>query len=257
MLIHSPRFKRGDLQHWQLLEDTYDGVFGEAVEATRVPQALNVITQWADSVPSPVCSVSWGKDSVVVADLLTRAGINIPIVWVRSDPWEMPECEQVRDTFLASHPQVTYQERVATLRNPKRGEPGYEAHHLNPHSKGQDVLKELITEPYMSGVRAQESRMRANSARWHGLATGHTCRPILHWAAEEVFGYLHVNALPVHPAYGMTYGGRLDRRWIRVHPLCSYHERSGTHDDDREQWEDDYWPDVTCGGGGGAAYPHD
>lgn len=48
----------------------------------------------------------------------------------------------------------------------------------------------------------------------------------------------------MHPAYAMTYAGRLDRRWLRVHPLCSYHEESGVHGRDMASWEDDYYADA-------------
>ncbi|APT92900.1 hypothetical protein CPHO_08375 [Corynebacterium phocae] len=210
--------------------------------ATKEHKALTRIREWADSGPG-VCSVSWGKDSTVVAHLTAISGVDVPIVWVRSDPYEMPESEDVRDAFLTMHPNIRYEERVATLRNPKRGEPGYEQHQMNPNRKHQDVLKENITERYISGVRAQESRMRRQSARWHGAVSKNTCRPILDWTGEDVFAYLAAHNLPVHPAYAMSYAGTLDRRWIRVHPLCSHHEESGIHGRDMASWEDDYYGD--------------
>lgn len=239
MLLDSPRLKPGDREHWQHLE-RYDHAIGAHL-GKKAARAVAEIQRWADQGGHAVCSVSWGKDSTVVAHLTHLAGVDIPVVWVRSDPWEMPECEQVRDALLARCPGLRYEERVAKLRNPKRGQVGYEQHHLDPESKSQDVLGELIPERYISGVRAEESRMRAQSARWHGVSTRNTCRPILRWSAEEVFGYLAVHDLPVHPAYAMTYGGRRDRRWLRVHPLCSYHEESGVHGDDAVTWEDDYY----------------
>ena len=60
-----------------------------------------------------------------------------------------------------------------------------------------------------------------------------------------MFAYLHRENLPVHPVYAMTYGGVLDRRWLRVHPLCSAPPaRSAVHGRDMTTWEDDYYGDV-------------
>ncbi|AWB84792.1 phosphoadenosine phosphosulfate reductase family protein [Corynebacterium liangguodongii] len=240
MLIDSPRLKHGDREHWSRLE-RYDQAIGTRLDR-KEEQAITRITQWA-AAGDGVCSVSWGKDSTVVAHLLALSGVRAPIVWVRSDPFEMPECDDVKDAFLATHT-VEYVEKRAILRNPKRGEEGYETHHTNPNKKHQDVLKENIRGRYISGVRAQESRMRQRSARWHGTVSKNTCRPILDWTAEEVFAYMYRENLPVHPAYAMTYAGKLDRRWLRVHPLCSYHEESSVHGRDMVSWEDDYYADA-------------
>ena len=243
MLIPTHRLKPGDQETWGRLE-RYDHALYPGAKA-KEQVAVDLITRWwEDTGRTGICSTSWGKDSTVTAHLTALTGLPIPIIWVRSDPYEPPESEAVRDVFLAAHLDVRYEERVATLRNPKRGEPGYEAHQLNPHRRHQDVLKELISEPYISGVRAEESTMRAKSARWHGTHTRHTCRPILHWSATDVFAYLAGEQLPVHPIYAMSYGGRLDRRWLRVHPLCSHHEESGVHGRDTASWEAAYYRDA-------------
>lgn len=242
MLIDSPRLSPQDRHAWQQLE-RYDQKLGPHLTAKTNTALQRIRGFWADE-PSGVCSVSWGKDSTVIADLVATTGLPIPIVWVRSDPFEMPECDQVRDVFLNHHPHVIYEERVAVLRNPKRGQEGYEAHHMDPGRRHQDILKEHITGRYISGVRAQESRIRRSSARWHGAVTQKVCRPIIDWTGAEVFAYLNHHHLPVHPAYAMTYGGQLDRQWLRVHPLCSYHEESSIHGQDKTSWEDHYYTDT-------------
>ena len=242
MLIDSPRLKPGDRDHWEMLE-RYDHLLAEGV-AGKATDSYAILDQWVSTHPGAVVSVSWGKDSTVIADLAAHLDHPPRIVWVRSDPFEMPECEDVRDAFLTKHPHVDYEERIATLRVPRRREPGYEAHITNPRAKGQDVLRELIHEPHINGVRGTESKTRRDSIRWHGTSTTRTCRPILFWTAEEVFAYLAAKELPVHPAYAMSYAGHLDRRWIRVHPLCSHHEESSIHGRDMASWEDDYYHDA-------------
>ena len=190
-------------------------------------------------------SVSWGKDSVAAAHVALTVVPDARLVWVRAADWEMPECEEVRDAFLAAHPGARYEEVEVVLRNPKRGEPGHEAHHLDAHAEHQDALKEAMAGRYVSGVRAEESRIRRMSVGHRGLVTAGTCRPLGRWDATDVFAYLYGAGLPVHPAYAMTVGGALDRRWIRVHPLCSGPvARSAVYGRDTSWWEDAYYGDV-------------
>lgn len=241
MLIASERHLDIDLARWAELE-RYDRALAARFPQALVDRGLAAIRQWWDDEPRGIASVSWGKDSVIVAHLVAMTGLPIPLVWVRSDPFETPECEQVRDAFLAAHPAVRYEERSVALRNPKRGEPGFEEHHERG-GPGQDVLAEGMPESrYVSGVRAAESRIRAISIYSRGDVTRNTCRPIGHWTGAQVFAYLHREGLPVHPAYAMSYGGMIDRQWLRVHPLCAF---LPIRDQSRAiRWEDDYYGDV-------------
>ncbi|WP_420865947.1 phosphoadenosine phosphosulfate reductase family protein [Mycobacterium ostraviense] len=184
--------------------------------------------------------MSWGKDSTVTAHLVALAGLDIPLVRVRYDPWEMPETDLVRDAFLATH-DVRYQERrgVAAL-SVRRGDA------IEPESQRHiNHLGEQINERYISGVRAEESTTRTLSMARHGAVTTNTCRPIARWTAMDVFAYLYREDLPVHPAYAMSCGGIYDRRQLRVTPLCTpMSSRGGVHTE-RSTWEDTYWPDIT------------
>jgi len=240
MLIDSPRLTDYDRSAWGDLERYDRALAGSARLERLVTQGVDAIHAWRDAGDG-VASVSWGKDSVVMAHLVAVADPTIPFVWVRSGKWESPECDDVRDAFLARHPDIRYEERIAKIRNPKRGEPGFEAHHLDPLSRSQDTLTEEIPERYISGVRAEESRTREKSARVHGMVTARTCRPLLWWRGVDVFAYLYQEGLPVHPAYAMSFGGRWDRRWLRVHALCSFHDSRRTVD--VPMWEDHYYGD--------------
>lgn len=246
MLIADPRHTEADLTHWAELE-RYDEMIGATIKRA-VDGAVEAIRQFAAAGPC-VCSTSWGKDSVVVAHITQMVAPQVPIVWVptiRSDgiSYEAPGTYAVRDRFLARYPDVRYEERPAVARNPKRGDPSYDPAQFDvPAYRSQDVLKEEIAERYISGLRAQESRIRRISVAHRGLVTPRTCRPIARWSAPEVFAYLYRYGLPVHPSYAMTYGGRLDRQWLRVHPLRSKAPaRSAVHGWDMDSWEDHYHP---------------
>jgi phosphoadenosine phosphosulfate reductase len=244
MLIDSPRLTARDREHWQRMEH-YDDALSRDPRLDRLAeQARQAVAEFAAAGDFYV-SVSWGKDSVVAAHLALQAAPGARVVWVRSRHFEMPECDLVRDAFLAAHPDARYEEIDVELRNPKRGEPGYDTRHLDPHADHQDVLKEELTGRYVSGLRAEESRMRRMSIAHRGLTTPNTCRPIGRWDATHVYAYLHREELPAHPAYAMSAGGHYDRRWLRVHPLCSAPPaRSAVHGGDHAAWEDLYYPDV-------------
>lgn len=78
--------------------------------------------------------------------------------------------------------------------------------------------------------------------RIHGVATSRTCRPIGWWSSADVWAYLARHDLPVHPAYAMTLGGRLERDRIRVHSIGGEDGASFG----RVEWEDRYYGDLTA-----------
>lgn len=244
MLIDSPRLTAADRAAWQRLE-RFDRLLArdpqlDALEA----QGRDAVRVFADAGPFYI-SVSWGKDSVAAAHIALLEVPDARVVWVRARDFEMPECAAVRDAFLAGHPRAVYEEIEAVLRSPKRGEPGYEAHHLDPGADHQDVLRENLTGRYVSGVRAAESRVRRIAVGRYGLASAGTCRPIGRWDAQQVFAYAEREGLPVHPVYAMSVGGHYDRRWLRVHPLCSAPPaRSAVYGREMDGWEDRYYGDV-------------
>ena len=90
-----------------------------------------------------------------------------------------------------------------------------------------------LPERRITGVRAAESQVRALSAATHGVSTETSCRPILRWSTSDVFAYLALHDLPVHPAYAQSMGGLWDREHLRVAPLGG-HEGSGHG---RAEWE--------------------
>lgn len=241
-LIDSPRLSDLDRQAWARLE-RYD-----ARLAARLPldemadKARQVIRDFAAAGPCYV-SVSWGKDSVVVAHLAATSGVRLPMVWVRVRRWENPDCPAVRDAFLAEYgDRVDYREYVVSASAARWWEPGAEVESVSRRtSRAGFTLAEKDFGPrHISGIRAEESRVRRIAqARW-GHASDAACRPIGDWTAVQVFAYLHRHDLPVHPAYAMSYGGRLDRRWLRVSSLGGVRGA----DRGRAEWERHYYRDV-------------
>lgn len=247
-LIDSPRLTARDRDRWATLA-RYDGAL-----AARLPlgamadRARAVITDFA-TAPC-YASTSWGKDSTVVAHLAATSGTVLPLVYVRMRRWENPDCLAVRDRFLEAFGHlVDYCEYWVD------GGPRWWEADVSDLKSGSHVGRQFAEAErqhghrHISGVRAEESRMRAMAmGRW-GEAGPHAARPIGRWSAVEVFAYLHAHDLPIHPAYAMSMGGAHDRRWLRVSPIGGITQAHKQ----RAAWEAAYYPELVPVSAGGAA----
>lgn len=235
-LIPSHRHTERDLAHWARMEVLDHRLAGSQRLTRLVDEARTALVQFAAAGPLQV-SVSWGKDSVVVAHLAAGLGIG-PIVWYPAGRIENPDCVLVRDAFLAMHPGVEYREIPAALTSESwdraLGHDGAQAEF--------ERLSRQVSRRYACGVRAEESGTRRKAVGRHGLVSRNTCRPIGHWSTVDVFAYLARHDLPVHPAYAMTMGGALDRARIRVGTIGGV----GGSGFGRAQWERAYYPEVVA-----------
>jgi phosphoadenosine phosphosulfate reductase len=230
---HTPR----DLEHWASLE-AHDRVLARSpLLDRRIAEAEAALLEFAAQGQPLQVSVSWGKDSVVVAHLAVGLALG-PVVWYPAGRIENPDCAAVRDAFLAKYPTTQYLEIEAALSsedwNRALGHDGAQAEF--------EVASRALSRRYVCGVRAEESATRRRAVGRHGLVSRNTCRPIGHWSGLEVFAYLARHDLPVHPAYAMTMGGTLDRGRVRVGTIGGV----GGAGFGRAQWERAYYPDVVA-----------
>lgn len=174
--------------------------------------------------------VSWGKDSVVVAHLARQAAPDIPLVWCRVGAADNPDCELVRDAFLAAWPGAYHE-----YTSPVELTDGELA--TGARQGAYAMAADAHGDRYVTGIRSQESRTRRIREALHGVASARTCAPITRWAFDDVFGYLALHDLPVHPVYAMSRGGLLERGWLRVGSLGG---KRGTGRGRRE-WEWAYY----------------
>ena len=186
------------------------------------------------------CGVSWGKDSVVTADMVCRL-TDWPLVWIRVDPVSNPDCPRVRNEFLAIHPHVHYDE----IRVPVHlsGDPDIYTAQYNS-TAGYPIAAGRYGRDNIRGVRGRESAGRMKQMRGVGAETKHTLSPIITWTADMVYAYLEIMELPVHPAYAMSFGGSLDRTRIRVAAIGG----SRGLGVGRGEWEQAYYPGIAVSG---------
>jgi len=249
VLIETSRHTREDLQYWRNVLQPMDDLLsqGRALLLKAERSIRDIRKFWRGA---GYAGVSWGKDSVAMLDLVCRAGLDIPAVWVRVEPITNPDCLLVRDAFLERWPSLEYHE-IEMRWTPARAEAwaamtsnrslGYTP--KNPAGRqGFRIAAERFGDRHISGVRGQESRTRNMRMRRWGVETERTLAPIGWWSVQDVFAYLHLRDLPVHPAYGMTRGGLIKREAIRVDLIGG--GRGAGMGYSRVDWEGLYYPDV-------------
>lgn len=233
MLIPHQKHTADDLSAWSEYEAA-DMIHGVRTElAAKVNRSQTAVCEFVANHPRCYASVSWGKDSTVLAELVQEFGL--PLVWIRVEPICNPDCVLVRDAFLEKHPETRYEEIAVQCR---RGDDTW--HAAGTLEAGFAKAVALFGRHYLSGIRAEESGVRTIRFWKHGLTTKHACAPLGWWTVADIFGYLAVNQLPVHPVYGMFGGGRWQREHLRVSSLGG--QRGAGMG--RAEWEDEYYGDV-------------
>lgn len=242
MLIHSHRHRKLDLELWQEYEQA-DLIHAEGDRLRKlVRRSLLAIRDFHKSGHC-YCGVSWGKDSVVVADLCCRLGLNIPLCNLRVIPSRNPECDDVRDAFLDSH-ECDYREFTVDYSEIDRRSVTAEDWDKQTdqlwNEGWRNVCKEMGTTRYVSGIRADESAVRKLRCLMWGESSKNTCAPLAWWTDRDVFAYLAGNNLPVHPNYAMLGNGRWSRERLRTAEIGDTHGTGGG----RREWEQEYYGDV-------------
>lgn len=228
MLIDSPRLTDEDRAAWVALSRRFRRPAWQVDQRARLAQGH--LRRFLAKGPAHV-AVSWGKDSITVAHLTRGMDVDVPLCWVLMDGLQEgavnPDCLAVRDAFLDRWPSNYVEIHGAA-----------EGNRWAWNVALGNVRKQLGDRRIM-GIRATESGSRMLSAMVHGVATERVCRPILHWSTAEVFAYLLRHDLPIHPAYAMSRGGRLDIERLRVDFLGG---ETG-NDQGRGAWERHYYRD--------------
>lgn len=225
MLIASPRHTEADLRLWSEYEEA-DLLRKRHVLETKAAHSVDAIRAFAAAGPC-YAGVSWGKDSVVLFDLLGKADAGIPAVWLTYGRATNPECRLVRDAARERWPGIVYHEIDVGESEAMRDD-------FRPAALATGARR------YLSGVRADESGTRAMSLRHLGLASANVCRPLGWWTVSDVFAYLAIHGLPVHPNYAMLGGGRWERKQLRTASIGG--DRGNNFG--RAEWEREYYGDV-------------
>lgn len=225
MLIRTERHTLEDLALW----DEYESADAlHAVADRKIEQSVEEIRRWAMMHPGLVYAcTSWGKDSVVLCYLIAMCGIRIPVVYMRFDDRANPDCNLVRDEFLAMF-EIDYHERVFSYNDVRKS------------GKHWKSLSDEFGGYRITGIRNDESGKRGLIYKMFGMHSERSCRPLSLWTNQDVFSYLCHNSLPVNPAYGYLGAGRWRRDRLRTHSLAG----SSGDGIGRREWESEYYGDL-------------
>lgn len=235
MLLPSDRHRPADLALWAEMEAADRLHYRAASVAAKAGRSADAIREFI-AAGSCYGAVSWGKDSMVLAHLIATVCPHLPVGRVdQTGPGADLYVPAVRDAFLARFPLDYHEEAVGLVAIPDDG----------GHSPALDIGISLLrhrfgTDRYVGGIRADESGIRKIGLRTRGLTTDRTCQPLGWWTVADVFAYLAVYDLPVHPSYAMLGGGRWDRARIRVSTIGG----PKGNQFGRAEWEREYYGDV-------------
>ena len=235
MLVLSDRLTSYDIKAWKQLEQ--DDLVCSRVSPSpkKIQKSIQTIRDFIEK-GSAYASISWGKDSTVLAHLIAFNKIKIPLVWIRINPICNPDCILVRDAFLKKY-DCDYFEEDVNLHPDIEGK----YHASNSLELGfANAGKSLNATRYITGIRGAESGIRKLRQKKYGYETANTLAPITYWSTQDVFSYLAKYDVPTHPAYAMSMGGTIDRNHIRV---SSVGGKRGSNMG-RAEWEKLYYPDI-------------
>ena len=240
MLIKCDRHTKKDLELWKSYEEA-DLIHSFSIEA-KEKRSLKILYQFLQNEDAYI-GISWGKDSVTIADIALRNNIDIPIIHLYCIPSHNPECDLVRNEFLKIYPKADYHEFICDYGDIYKQNLSEHIQNIETDKIWYKTWKKVnkkISERHISGVRAKESATRKiRMMRW-GENTEKTSAPIGWWTTNDVFAYLAKYNLPIHPNYGMLGSGRWDRNFIRVAEIGDVHGNRGG----RTEWEKEYYSDI-------------
>jgi len=175
---------------------------------------------WPGDMPETVVvSFSGGKDSTAALLWVREHMPELPcyVVWADTG-WEHPGLEAWNRAIMG---QLGYKLTVvrsiytfANLVKNRKWFPSASCRLCTARLKQEPIEKFIRSLPadsiiHVSGLRADESRIRAGRAPWginyrltNGRRTVYEFLPIHNWTAEQVRGYIRAHSLPLHPVYG-------------------------------------------------------
>jgi len=237
MLLPSDRLTEKDIERWNNLIELDEIHSKSNGFLTRRDMTEEVISDFIASGKPYYVAVSWGKDSIVLADLFYKLGAKCKYIYLRNLGREPEGNQQVKKEFLKTHDieyveiEYNYAKADSSYFN-RKGEP----------AKWQNLLRELKTKYgcHVTGIRYDESAKRKRRFIMMGLETEYSFAPFRWFNAQDIFAYMHINDLPVHPNYAMSGGGRWDKYRIRVSAIGNK-EGDGMG---RAEWEKEYYQDI-------------
>ena len=187
-------------------------------------ESLDIVREAVGKYDKIVVGCSFGKDSVVLVHLALQVKPDIPIFSVMT-PYKPQETLDYKDklTKLWNLNIKTYMSAEEVPEGMWNEDPDKCCQILKVEPT-KEALKDY--DAWIAGLRNTEGRTRKDYQVWEEKGGLMKVNPILYWTEADVWRYMAVNAIPVHPWYALGYrsigcapcsniGGELERdgRW--------------------------------------------
>lgn len=179
-----------------------------------------------------VASTSFGLQSAVMIDLVTRTSASIPIIFIDTGylfpaTYDYAKTLETKLSFTAHVYSAKKSPAFQEASYGKLWEGGKEGmakyNSLNKREPMERALKELDTKVWLAGLRKSQAKSREQLPfieKQNGVLKLY---PILDWDDRATYQYLPKNNLPYHPLEGMGYDSLGD--WHSTKKISEVEER--------------------------------
>ena len=190
----------------------------------KFKESLDIIREAVEKYPNIAVGCSFGKDSIVLLHLALQVKPDIRVFSVMT-PYKPEETFRYKEelTKLWNLNIETYSSDVEVPEGLWEKDPD-ECCQILKVEPTRNAVKNL--DAWIAGLRNTEGRTREDYEVWEEKGGLMKVNPILYWTEADVWRYMAVNHIPVHPWYALGYrsigcapcsniGGELERdgRW--------------------------------------------
>ncbi|MEM6757771.1 MAG: phosphoadenylyl-sulfate reductase [Planctomycetota bacterium] len=189
----------------------------DAINAKLGDASPDAVVRWvAEHFPDrAILSTSFGAQSAVMIDLITRHLPRIPVVFIDTG-FHFPETYRFADELTARFnlnlkvytPAISAAwmiQRHGKLWEQQTREALQEYDNLHKVEPMQRALDDLKPAVWFAGLRAQQTEHRSGLRRLERQAGVLKAHPILHWSRRDVGTYMVERELPYHPLVEQGY----------------------------------------------------
>lgn len=196
----------------------------------RIEESLRIIERGLEVMKSPYISMSFGKDSTVMAHLIWSRYPDIPMMYVNCGKFdEWPDTPRVKQEFLALFPGAKFIELTAPSIWEFYASVGFYVQDEETTKETRRAQREYAESLMLAldreadrrgfdgafiGLRREESNNRSRLFAMRGnlyfakTRGKWTCHPLERWTAKDIWAYIVKNHLPYNELYDLAPEGR-------------------------------------------------
>lgn len=171
--------------------------------------AIQGIKRMLEIAPHSYVSLSWGKQSICIADMIYKLKKDIPMFFLASEEsWKMYNFNEVINNFKSKHPELKY-ECIQTKRFNNAN--SWKESRDSGDRDLQNMCDRTEWDGWFWGLAKDESKARRitlsiQKNNIHPTIFRYTdgkyrCCPIMNWCINDIAAYIHENGIEVLNVY--------------------------------------------------------